>query len=320
VVVVEQRVLGEASQPAVAADGSKEEEEEEQQQQQQPPPRQPPPSPHSPQSPPPPPPPPRLPATPAALQRRQQNNNCPSNYGACVALNAAGVCCTAGTDCQLDQAGNVACCPRGASCTGTIDIGGATRTGVATNAFIVPATTTGVAPVPASTTTTTTAAINSALTLGVTNNNNQYYGFVAIATPFSNPQLCSSAFASCQTEYNKCTAALGGLGAGGVTGVVNGVTVTGVGGGITFNGATATLNLAAATSVCQSLSAQACRGLQLANCVVTGVRPAAAAALRPPHMPAFGLGGSGGGGGVVGVLFALGVGVVAGGYVLASGW
>ncbi|KAI9886976.1 MAG: hypothetical protein M1823_001192 [Watsoniomyces obsoletus] len=220
--------------------------------------------------------------------RKRQNNACPANYSPCPAVTQGAVCCSANSDCQRDQAGNIACCPRGASCTGIISVG--TQTGTAVTAtggnannggFIVGgagagggggsatvslATTGFVAP---STTASNPLISGQATGAPIGGGGAGYVGFLPIAAPFPNQQVCSSAYSSCQTEFQKCTAALGGLGNAGLTGGFNGITISGAPGiGITVQGASTTLGAAQATSVCQSLSSQACQGLQLVNCNV----------------------------------------------------
>ncbi|KAK8166608.1 hypothetical protein IWX90DRAFT_414988 [Phyllosticta citrichinensis] len=54
------------------------------------------------------------------LEKRQGGPTCPTSYSACAALGAPGLCCRRNTNCALDQAGHVACCPVNAACTGTI--------------------------------------------------------------------------------------------------------------------------------------------------------------------------------------------------------
>lgn len=189
-----------------------------------------------------------------ALHRRQ--NNCQSGYNSCSNLGGSSSCCPPNTDCALDQAGHVACCPINAFCTGVINAGASSTTITAisastttvvvgaatstTNGFIVPATTTAGAE-----------AAGGGSTVA-----NAVYPFVYNPTTYANAAACSSYYSRCQSEYASCTSSLGGS--------VNGVTVSGVGGGITVQGATATV--AAAESVCSSLSSQACYGLQLASC------------------------------------------------------
>lgn len=54
------------------------------------------------------------------LEKRQGGTTCPASYSACAALGAPGLCCRRNTNCAVDQAGHVACCPVNAACTGTI--------------------------------------------------------------------------------------------------------------------------------------------------------------------------------------------------------
>ena len=63
------------------------------------------------------------------LFRRQDydDDTCPSGYNSCENIGAPGLCCSPSARCSADAAGHVACCPRGAACTGTI--GGAATTG-----------------------------------------------------------------------------------------------------------------------------------------------------------------------------------------------
>ena len=63
------------------------------------------------------------------LFRRQNDDTCPSSYNNCANIGAPGLCCAPSARCSADAAGHVACCPRGAACTGTI---GAIRTGTST--------------------------------------------------------------------------------------------------------------------------------------------------------------------------------------------
>ncbi|KAF2088971.1 hypothetical protein K490DRAFT_64187 [Saccharata proteae CBS 121410] len=57
---------------------------------------------------------------------KRTGTTCPTSYSACSALGAPGLCCKRNTNCAVDQAGHVACCPKNAACTGTI--GGASVT------------------------------------------------------------------------------------------------------------------------------------------------------------------------------------------------
>lgn len=68
----------------------------------------------------------------ANLFRRQDDDTCPSSYNNCANIGAPGLCCSPSARCSADAAGHVACCPRGAACTGTIGgivAGGSTGTG-----------------------------------------------------------------------------------------------------------------------------------------------------------------------------------------------
>lgn len=55
------------------------------------------------------------------LLRRQFSNTCPQNFNPCDNVGAPGLCCAEGVGCAADDAGNVACCPSGAVCTGVIN-------------------------------------------------------------------------------------------------------------------------------------------------------------------------------------------------------
>jgi len=136
----------------------------------------------------------------ALLIKRQ--NTCQSGYINCGNLGASDVCCSQGSNCALDQAGNIACCPSGAVCTGTIR---GTRTGstTGTNAassgstpFVLGGTTT-------STSTSTTAQGTTAQPTGVSGGGstvpNNFFPFIYIPTSYANAALCTSAFSSCQT-------------------------------------------------------------------------------------------------------------------------
>jgi hypothetical protein len=192
------------------------------------------------------------------LLRRQA---CPGGYSNCGALGNSGACCPTNQVCARDAAGNVACCPLRAACTGTIGgtgtgpstgtstgpvlIGGSTGSSAtpsvtATSGFLFPSTTTATAA-PSFTGSTIPGAV---------------YPFVFIPTTFANAAECSSYATQCSNQYQSCLATLGGG--------VNGVTVSGANVGITVQGATTTV--AQASSVCSSLSQQACYGLQTGIC------------------------------------------------------
>ncbi|KAJ5280963.1 hypothetical protein N7478_006335 [Penicillium angulare] len=178
------------------------------------------------------------------LQLLKRNDNCPSGYHGCSSEGNANACCKTGTTCTKDSAENIACCPTGASCTGSLT---GTATSTATDAtgssFVFPQGAT-------ATTTTTTTDSGSETTSTVSG----AYPFVYVPTSFSNAKTCSSYYSQCQSEYTGCTQDLLGR---------YGVTVGGSGGGVTVEAVTASSQ---ATSICSSLSAQACHGLSLAYC------------------------------------------------------
>ena len=158
------------------------------------------------------------------------------------------VCCGKKAVCALDQAGNVACCPHDAVCTGTI----------ATGANPTPK------PLAAAAANTFTAAISHAISATETVKN-EFYPFPVLPTTYANEQECSSSYSSCQAESAKCT--------GFIEGGMYGVTVSGQGGRITNQAA---FPASSAESICSSLSQAACHGLQLSACPsITGGAPSA---------------------------------------------
>ncbi|KIW13221.1 hypothetical protein PV08_08408 [Exophiala spinifera] len=188
------------------------------------------------------------------LVKRQ--NDCQSGYTSCSGLGANDVCCPPGTNCAQDDAGNIACCPSNAVCTGTI-AGTATGSQSATSStsgFVLGGSTT-------SSTASATAPGITSFTSGVEGGGstvpNAFYPFVYIPTSYANFELCTSAYSICQAESTSCFASL----AGG-----NGVTVSGLGGGVTQQGATGTIPSSSASSICSSLSSQGCYGLQSTQC------------------------------------------------------
>ncbi|RAL17213.1 uncharacterized protein BO97DRAFT_380432 [Aspergillus homomorphus CBS 101889] len=190
---------------------------------------------------------------------RKRADNCPSGYDACSKLGHSDICCKDNTICTRDDANNIACCPTGASCTGTLST---TGTGVvvvgdSTSSFRFPQT--------ASATQTTdgpTSATLTGSTLAAA------YPFVVIPTSFANGQVCTSYYSQCQSEYTGCLSQLGGGYA--VTVAVDG------GAGTTRAG------VSAAMSTCSSLSLEACHGLNLGYCAAysTGVHENRATGLR----------------------------------------
>lgn len=167
------------------------------------------------------------------------------NFNACLQNGYGGACCTVGSFCTTDAVRNVACCPTGATCTGTLNPGViVSNTGrvttTASNVFGSPVTT---APL-------------SVIT-------NPYFPFPIIATSYPNSAACNTAYEACQTNYAACAANLQGGGFG--------VTVVAPnGGGITLAPTAQNLGAASATSICRSLSQQACYGIVAENCAQFG--------------------------------------------------
>ncbi|KAI1503205.1 hypothetical protein F5X99DRAFT_118125 [Biscogniauxia marginata] len=94
---------------------------------------------------------------------------------------------------------------------------------------------------------------------------NSYFSFPYIPTSFANTVACSSALSQCSRNYLACVSGLGGASGGyGVTIVVPG------GGGTTIAPTQATVPTATATSVCSSLSSEACYNLQSGICSQPG--------------------------------------------------
>lgn len=176
------------------------------------------------------------------LLKRQ--NNCANNYYQCS--NNAGLCCPRTAICSADRNNVVACCPQGATCTGTL---GASATGLPTASTTVPF-------VTASTTSgpfiQATTAAGGASTVS-----NAFYPFAYIATTYSNAAACSSAYTRCQSDVASCTNAL--------IGGAQGVTISAPNGGATIT-AVPSLGQQSASSICSSLSQQACYGLQVEAC------------------------------------------------------
>ncbi|MCJ1435008.1 hypothetical protein MMC27_004378 [Xylographa pallens] len=197
------------------------------------------------------------------LFRRQ--NACQAGFNACTNLGVASVCCSTNAVCTPDAANMVACCPSGASCTGTLGASGSVATttgplllggnGATTTAGSV--STTGNSLFPA----TSTSSPQSTVA-------NPYFPFLYIPTSFPDAGVCSSYYTSCSSELSSCTASLGGA-VNGITGNGGAVPVTAQGAGIT----------AQAASICSSLYTQGCYGLNLAYCSsLTGSNTAATAA------------------------------------------
>ncbi|UPX11144.1 uncharacterized protein EKO05_0001767 [Ascochyta rabiei] len=180
---------------------------------------------------------------------KRQGNSCANNYYACTNLNAAGLCCPRTAVCSADRNNVVACCPQGAACTGTL---GVSATGAVTASTTVPFVTASTTSGPFVQATTANAGSGGASTVS-----NAFYPFPYIATTYTNAAACSSAYTRCQSDAASCTNAL--------MGGARGVTVSAPNGGATIT-AVPSLGQASASSVCSSLSQEACFGLQVAAC------------------------------------------------------
>ncbi|KAJ5217330.1 hypothetical protein N7468_010338 [Penicillium chermesinum] len=203
------------------------------------------------------------------LQLLKRADNCPGGYNPCSNEGNANACCREGTTCTKDSANNIACCSTGASCTGSL-------TGTAT-APAAGGSSSGSFVFPQGATATPTeeggggggggggAAMTGSTLPGA-------YPFVYVPTTISDSAECSSYYSLCQSEYAGCTQQLMGR---------YGVTVGGNGGGTTVEAITASSQ---ATSICSSLSAEACHGLSLGYCsaVETGGGSAAGNNAAPP--------------------------------------
>ena len=88
---------------------------------------------------------------------------------------------------------------------------------------------------------------------------NSWFPYPYAPTSFANPEACTTAVEQCSSNYAACTSDLAGSGWG-VTIVVPG------GGGTTVAPTDSQVPIATATSVCSSLSSEACHGLQTSQC------------------------------------------------------
>ncbi|KAF2189488.1 hypothetical protein K469DRAFT_736827 [Zopfia rhizophila CBS 207.26] len=206
----------------------------------------------------------------AGLELVKRQSGCANGYSSCANLGAPGLCCRSNSVCSADAVGHVACCPLGAACTGTIDgvnggsIATASNTGnpaaTSTVPYVIASTTQN--GVSIGTATATEFVQQSGASSYVRSTvSNQFYPFAFIPTTYTNAAACSSAYTSCQTDAASCTAAL----ANGV----QGITVSAPNGGATIT-AIASVGPQSASSICQSLSSQACYGLQVEACQAFG--------------------------------------------------
>lgn len=124
---------------------------------------------------------------------------------------------------------------------------------------------------------------------------NSYFAFPYIPTTFPDSGACTSALGQCSENYAACTSGLAGARGGyGVTVVVPG------GGGTTVAPTHATVPTASATSICSSLSSEACHDFQTAQCTDGSIAGSGNAAPRQTAAC------------VAGVLAGLGLGILGG--------
>jgi hypothetical protein len=172
------------------------------------------------------------------LVKRQ---SCPANYNSCSTFGYSDACCRVNTNCALDDAGHIACCPFNAACTGTVGAGTGSVTSTSSG-FVLGASSTTTSP---ATFITPTSGVEG----GGSTVPNAPFAFVYIPTSFANQALCSLYWTSCQSESASCFSSLAGA---------TGVTIAGP--GVTSPGT------AGASSICSELSASACYNLELPTC------------------------------------------------------
>lgn len=191
----------------------------------------------------------------------KRDGNCPVNFNSCTTLakNMGGACCTVGSYCTMDKSNNIACCLDGATCTGSITRASGTATLTGGGVVLGGATT--VPPVSATTTSNPIATITDGASVSYVAN--AYFPFPYIPTTYANSAACNSAYNACQTNYAACTANLAGN--------AFGVTVIAPGGaGVTVAPTVVAVGAASATSICSSLSGQACYSIASDSCAVFG--------------------------------------------------
>ncbi|KAL2828924.1 hypothetical protein BDW59DRAFT_142514 [Aspergillus cavernicola] len=168
------------------------------------------------------------------LQLLKRDGNCPSGYSACDDLGNSDICCQTDSICTSDEENHIACCPSGASCTGTL-------TGSNSGSFSFPT---------SDATATATDGDDEPTITGSTISG--AYPFVVVPTSFSDADVCSSYYDRCESDYTQCITQLGGG---------YGVTVTGGGADFTQDG-----GATGAVATCSILSQSACHGLNLGVC------------------------------------------------------
>lgn len=181
---------------------------------------------------------------------------CPGNTFPCptsLGVIFSDICCQSGQLCALDANSNAACCPSG---YGIFSKYGSSL--LSNEVVSCRAVCTGTAP---------TSVSGGNPTFIPSYVSNSYFSFPYAPTSFPNSAECESAARACSKNYDSCLTKLGGSGYA-VT-----VDVPG-GGGTTVNGDSRDLGTSA-TSICASLSNQACSKAQATNCDSFGQRSAA---------------------------------------------
>lgn len=176
---------------------------------------------------------------------RRKDGNCAKGKS-CAYLGDDKACCDSKSFCAVDEGGHVACCPMNAHCTGAIAVGG------------------GATPTAGSglTAVSTDDSAGKARITGSADGTvqNPYFPYAYLPTNYPNAAICTSSFHDCQSQYASCTNSLAGDAAPGVT------VSAGDAGGVTRVGGGGQMPLVQATSVCSSLSIEACHSLTLPSC------------------------------------------------------
>ncbi|CAI6248553.1 unnamed protein product [Periconia digitata] len=196
---------------------------------------------------------------------RRQESNCASGYSVCTSINRPDICCRTNQVCSADRAGNAACCPIGAACTGTIGVIVGPSTSISVSGTTASSQTGFSTPTITGTGTTDAPSFVQSPSNGASPARstvpNSFYPFPFIPTTYTAAAACSSAYTSCQSDAASCTAAL----ADGR----QGITISAPNGGMTVT-AVPSLGAQSAQSICQSLSSKACYELQVAACASFG--------------------------------------------------
>lgn len=189
---------------------------------------------------------------------RRQGSNCAEGYSVCNNIARPDLCCRTNQLCTADRAGNAACCPIGAACTGTIGVVVGPSSSISVSATT--ASSQAGFSTPTITGTATTTDFVQPSSNGASAHStvpNSFFPFPYIPTTYTAAAACSSAYTSCQSDAASCTAAL----ASGR----EGVTISAPNGGMTVT-AVPSLGPESAQSICQSLSSKACYELNVEAC------------------------------------------------------